>query len=166
MGQARVGNRWEYAMVDLTNPINWSIKLIAEEAKDHAFAQAKAAGVPVGIWLEKLLLAHRDGTAGPSARTSQVDLRALAEVLRAAADIMQTSGAPIPKRAISNAYSLLAHELRHRRKELPQQPRQRQVGSDHSSGLSLDGTAANFGVSNAVPGLPRIANNAGARKKI
>lgn len=108
--------------MDITNPINWTIKNISETAKDHALTQAQAAGVPVGIWLEKLLLAHREGSSLPSGNAPKVDLRQLAEVMRASADIMQVTGTPIPKAAVKNAYSLLGQELRQTKQMLRKEP--------------------------------------------
>lgn len=127
-------------MATVTNPVMWTVKSIAEEAKDHALAQAKSAGVPVGLWLEKLLLAHRDGQAPPPLPGSgpRIDLRQLAEIMRATADIMAASGKPIPKRAVSAAYSLVSHELRHSRQALADRPKQAQVEADHTTSISTD----------------------------
>lgn len=143
-------------MADVTSPINWTIKNIAEEAKNLALARAKAAGVPVGLWLEKLLL---DG-APMAELSSQVDLRPLAEVMRASADIMQASGAPIPKGAVRNAYTLLGLELRQAnrtRKEQIQQPRQRQIGTDHAASTSstVSGSSVASGSSGITPAIAK-----------
>lgn len=147
-------------MVDVSNPVNWTIKNIAEEAKDYALTQASAAGVPVGIWLEKLLLADKEGRPAEAAPNRLlVDLRPLAEIMRASADIMQASGAPIPKGAVRSAYTLLGLELREAktmRREQIQQPKQRQIETDHAASIaSSDTGSARNGNSGITPARAR-----------